>query len=152
MDDELYSQEKNKKKESAHVCEIVKTEGEWKAELTPEQFRVLIKKGTEMPFSGKYVDSKKRGRYVCAACNEYLFDSSTKFDSGTGWPSFWQVASSDRVSLVEDRSHGMLRTEVACKKCGGHLGHVFNDGPKPTGLRFCINSVSLNFVPESSTK
>lgn len=116
--------------------------------LTPEQKRVLFKKGTEAPFTGKILHNKENGIYVCANCGSELFHSETKFDSGSGWPSFYDVASTGAVKLVEDRSHGMRRVEVLCANCGGHLGHVFNDAPEqPTGMRFCINSCVLDFKP-----
>jgi len=122
---------------------IEKSAEEWKQNLTPEQFHICREKGTERPFTGEYVHSKEVGTYKCVACGNQLFDSSTKFDSGTGWPSFYQPAESDSVATAEDRAYGMVRTEVICNACGAHLGHVFKDGPKPTGLRYCINSVSL---------
>ena len=124
-----------------------KSEQEWKLDLSPEQFKVLRQCGTEPPFSGKYVHHKEDGTYVCAGCGNELFSSETKFESGSGWPSFWEKMSDESVEFREDKSHGMRRTEVVCKKCGGHLGHVFNDGPNPTGLRYCINSLSLGFKP-----
>lgn len=121
---------------------------EWKKKLTPDQYRVLREKRTEAPFTGKLLHNKKTGKYVCAACGATLFDSGSKFDSGSGWPSFYDVASTEAVRLVEDTSHGMQRVEVQCAQCGGHLGHVFNDAPEqPTGMRFCINSCSLDFKP-----
>lgn len=123
---------------------------EWKRKLTPEQYRVLREKATEAPFTGELLDNKKAGMYRCAACGAELFSSDTKFDSGTGWPSFSDVSKSDAVELKEDTSHGMTRTEVICKSCGGHLGHVFNDGPTSTGKRYCINSCALDFSPEES--
>jgi peptide-methionine (R)-S-oxide reductase len=125
-----------------------KTDAEWKAELTPEQYRVLREKGTEPPFSGEYNKSKEAGTYVCAACGNPLFSSDAKFDSGTGWPSFWTPLSESSVRAEDDESHGMSRTEVLCKSCGGHLGHVFDDGPRPTGQRYCMNSVALKLDPK----
>lgn len=113
--------------------------------LSEEQINICHFKGTEPPFSGKYLNNKEAGTYHCAACDAELFASDTKFDSGTGWPSFWDAAGKDSVALEEDLSHGMRRTEVLCKECGAHLGHVFPDGPKPTGQRYCINSLSLDF-------
>ena len=127
--------------------EIKKTDKEWKLSLTPEQFKVLRQCGTEPPFSGKYVHHKEDGTYVCAGCGNELFSSETKFESGSGWPSFWEKMSNESVEFREDNTYGMKRTEVVCKKCGGHLGHVFKDGPNPTGLRYCINSASLDFKP-----
>jgi peptide-methionine (R)-S-oxide reductase len=127
--------------------EVVKTEDEWREELSPEQYAVLRQAGTERAFTGKYWNCHDDGIYRCAACGAELFDSSAKFESGTGWPSFWQPLVSDAVTLVEDRTHGMSRTEVRCRRCGSHLGHVFNDGPKPTGLRFCMNSAALDLEP-----
>ena len=127
---------------------VVKTEEEWKKILTPEQYRVLRQKGTERAFSGEYWNTKTEGTYRCAGCGEVLFESDTKYDTDCGWPSFYAPASSNAISEAEDRSHFMVRTEVLCSKCGGHLGHVFEDGPKPTGLRYCINSVSIKFEPK----
>ncbi|MEA2424506.1 MAG: peptide-methionine (R)-S-oxide reductase [Thermoleophilaceae bacterium] len=123
---------------------IEKTDAEWRAELTPEQYAVLRQQGTERAFTGKYVDAKDDGTYHCAGCGAELFSSDTKFESGTGWPSFYEPAVAENVDLHSDTSHGMVRTEVTCAACGGHLGHVFPDGPNPTGQRFCINSCSLD--------
>lgn len=122
---------------------------DWQAKLTPEQYEVLRKKGTEAPFSGKLLHNKNKGVYACAACGNVVFDSKTKFDSGSGWPSFYNVANNKAVVLKEDDTQGMHRIEVTCTKCGSHLGHVFHDAPEtPTGMRFCINSVALDFKKE----
>lgn len=130
---------------------INKTNQEWQKELTPEQYAVLREKATEAPFTGKYVNNHDEGVYQCAACGQQLFSSDTKFDSGTGWPSFTDPMNLENVELIEDTSHGMHRTEVVCKKCGSHLGHVFDDGPQDKGgKRFCINSCALNFQKENN--
>ena len=123
--------------------DVTKTDEEWRESLSPEQYAVLRQAGTERPFSGEYVDTKDDGTYRCAACGNELFDSSTKFDSGTGWPSFWEAARPEAVELIEDRALGMVRTEVRCARCGSPLGHVFPDGPRPTGERYCMNSLAL---------
>jgi peptide-methionine (R)-S-oxide reductase len=126
---------------------MTKTEEQWREELTPEQYEILRKKGTEPPGTGKFTYNKDTGMYRCAGCGQELFSSDTKYDSGSGWPSFTEPADREHVELHEDRSHGMVRTEVTCKNCGGHLGHVFDDGPGADGKRFCINSCALDFEP-----
>jgi peptide-methionine (R)-S-oxide reductase len=125
-------------------------EDKWKLTLSPEQYKVLRECGTEPPFTGKYVNHKENGVYVCAGCGNELFSSETKYESGSGWPSFWDQVSEDSIERKEDNSLWMKRIEIVCKKCGGHLGHVFDDGPNPTGLRYCINSLSLDFKKTES--
>ncbi len=127
-------------------------ENDWKEKLSPEQYRICRLKGTEPPFTGKYYDCHEKGMYRCVCCDAVLFSSETKFDSGSGWPSFWQPAENDNILIEEDLSHGMRRVEVLCKQCGSHLGHVFPDGPQPTGLRYCINSASLKLIKSLKEK
>ena len=131
---------------------IMKTESEWKNKLTSDQYKVLREKDTEPPYSGKLCMNKSKGMYVCAGCGNELFMSDTKYDSGCGWPSFYDANGNDKIVTQMDYSYDMIRTEIMCAKCGGHLGHVFDDGPAPTGQRYCVNSLSMNFIPESGIK
>ncbi|MEE3326486.1 MAG: peptide-methionine (R)-S-oxide reductase MsrB [Myxococcota bacterium] len=124
---------------------VKKSEDEWKEQLSAEQYAVTRQAGTERPFTGEHCDNKEEGRYLCVCCNSPLFSSETKYESHSGWPSYWQPIHEDALIETEDRSHGMMRTEVTCSRCDAHLGHVFPDGPEPTGLRYCINSLSLDF-------
>lgn len=135
------------------VDKVEKSEAEWQAELTPLQFEVLRRKGTERAFTGELLDNKATGMYVCAACGNPLFSSDTKFESGSGWPSFWEPFDDEHVETHDDFSHGMHRVEVTCARCGGHLGHLFPDGPRDrTGMRYCINSLSLGFEPDEAAE
>src|SRR5881398_2578914 len=131
---------------------LTKTDEEWRNELSPEQYQVTRHAGTEPAFTGKYWKTKDPGTYACICCGQPLFSSDTKFESGTGWPSFWQPLTPARVMEAVDNSHGMVRGEIVCARCGGHLGHVFDDGPKPTAQRYCMNSVSLKFIPAGDKK
>lgn len=131
---------------------VNKPDDEWKQQLTPEQFRIARQKGTERAFTGEYWDEKRDGEYVCVCCGKPLYKAETKFDSGTGWPSFYDAAAPDAVATETDRSHGMVRVEAMCGNCGAHLGHLFEDGPKPTGIRHCINSASLKFKPSDAAE
>lgn len=129
------------------MTDMPQTEAEWRAKLDPEQFQVLREAGTERPFSGKYNDTKTPGSYKCAGCGTELFSSDAKFESGSGWPSFYEALDPEKIKEVEDRAYGMVRTEVRCATCDGHLGHLFPDGPNPTGMRYCINSAALDLEP-----
>jgi peptide-methionine (R)-S-oxide reductase len=127
------------------MSDMPTTDQEWRVKLDPEQYRVLREAGTELPYTGKYYKNKTTGSYMCAGCGTELFSSDTKYESGSGWPSFYEALDPTKVEEIQDTSHGMVRTEVRCATCGGHLGHLFDDGPRPTGLRYCINSAALDF-------
>ena len=140
-----FCQSKKDEGSKSNTYEVNKSEEEWKSILSPEQFDVLRNKGTEYAFTGEYNFNKEKGMYSCAGCGNALFESKTKYDSGSGWPSFYKPVSKDAIDVEIDRSFGSVREEILCAKCGGHLGHVFSDGPKPTGQRYCVNSISLDF-------
>ncbi len=147
LDNKAIAQDKSKDKKME--LNVNNTEAEWKKILTPEQYEVLRLKGTERPFTGKYTTTTENGMYKCAACGAELFKSDAKFDSHCGWPSFYEAIDNGKITEIKDTSHGMTRTEVVCTNCGGHLGHVFEDGPQPTGLRYCINSISIELTKDS---
>jgi len=141
----IYTTPNENSKDNKKMQKKIQSEEEWEECLTPEEYKILREKGTEMAFTGKFYKHKQDGVYICSACGEDLFSSDTKYDSGTGWPSFWKPISADKIREELDQTLPFSRTEIVCNNCGGHLGHVFNDGPNPTGLRYCVNSISLDF-------
>ena len=148
----LIGQTSEKKSKGFVMDKVVKSDSEWQTCLTPQEYQILREQGTERAFTGKYYNHKEEGTYTCAGCDNELFSSDTKYDSGSGWPAFFDSLDDSKVNTKRDLTYGMIRTEITCARCDSHLGHVFEDGPRPTGLRYCVNSVSLNFIPKKPAK